>query len=79
LDVIGMPIAHNSSANNDVTGITADSASSSNTISYNHASGNSIDCEDDSTGAGTAGTANFWIKDFGQTESPPGICKQTGP
>jgi len=38
-----------------------------------------FDCEDDSTGGGTAGTANFWIKDFGQTESPPGICKQTGP
>lgn len=78
LDVIGMPIAHNSNTN-DFTGITADSSSSLNTISYNHASGNSIDCEDDSAGTGTAGTANFWIKDFGQTESRPGICKQTGP
>jgi hypothetical protein len=78
-ETTGTLISHNSSANNDVTGITADSSSSSNTISYNHASGNLIDCEDDSAGTGTAGTANFWIKDFGKTESRLGICKQTGP
>jgi Right handed beta helix region len=79
-NVVGTQITNNSSTQNEFTGITADSTTSSNTISYNKASGNGMfDCEDDSTGGGTAGTANFWIKDFGQTENPPGICKQTGP
>jgi hypothetical protein len=78
--VAGTQISHNSSIQNDFTGITADNSTSSNTISYNKASGNGMfDCEDDSTGGGTAGTANFWITDFGQTENRPGICKQTGP
>jgi hypothetical protein len=79
-NVVGTQISNNSSTQNDFTGITADSTTSSNTISSNKASGNGMfDCEDDSAGTGTAGTANFWTKDFGQTESPPGICKHTGP
>jgi hypothetical protein len=78
--VVGELISHNTSTQNDFTGITADSTTSSNTISYNKASGNMLlDCEDDSVGTGTAGTANFWTQDFGQTASPPSICKQTGP
>jgi hypothetical protein len=78
--VVGTEISHNSTTHNEMTGVTADSTTSSNAISYNRASGNGLfDCEDDSAGAGTAGTANFWINDFGQTESRPGICKQTGP
>lgn len=78
--VAGTEISNNSSSQNDVTGITADSTASSNTISMNKASGNGVfDCEDDSFGTGTAGTANFWVQDFGMTESRPGLCKQTGP
>lgn len=77
---VGLEISHNSSTQNDFTGITLDSTTSANTVSYNKSSGNGLfDCEDDSFGGGTAGTANFWIKDFGQTENRPGICKQTGP
>jgi parallel beta-helix repeat protein len=79
-NVAGTQISHNSSTQNDFTGISVGRTASSNTISYNKASGNGMfDCEDDSTGSGTAGTANFWITDFGQTENRPGICKQTGP
>jgi hypothetical protein len=33
-----------------------------------------FDCNDFSHGAGTSGTANWWIHDHGQTENPPGIC-----
>jgi parallel beta-helix repeat protein len=33
------------------------------------------DCQDDSSGGGTAGTANTWKNDKGKTASPPGICK----
>jgi hypothetical protein len=51
--VNGVQIGHHSSIQNDATGITADSTTSNNTISYNKASGNgTFDCEDDSVGAG---------------------------
>jgi hypothetical protein len=33
-----------------------------------------FDCRDDSVGGGTAGTANFWLSDHGDTSSPAGIC-----
>jgi parallel beta-helix repeat protein len=73
--------------NNQVTnsrsqGIFADSASSGNTFKNDKASGTvagiyggPFDCEDDSTGGGTAGTANFWLNDKGATSQPAGICK----
>lgn len=47
-----------------------------NTISYNLMQNNKLDCSDQTTGNGTATTANFWIKDKGATEDVPGICKQ---
>ena len=54
--------------------------SASNTISYNKASDNTpVDCYDETTGAGTAGTANFWIKDMGLTQNRPGLCKRATP
>jgi hypothetical protein len=43
--------------------------------------GNSIamsgdhDCDDDTVGSGTAGTANFWHHNQGTTREPPGLCK----
>ena len=41
----------------------------------NIASGDSVnDGEDDSTGAGTAGTGNAWRGNTGTTASPAGIC-----
>jgi hypothetical protein len=33
------------------------------------------DCHDDSTGPGTGGSANFWIKDYGLTEDKPGLYR----
>ena len=42
----------------------------------NDASGNTkLDCHDESVGTGTAGTANAWQDDHGQTSSPSGICQ----
>jgi hypothetical protein len=32
------------------------------------------DCHDNSTGAGTAGTANTWVNNQGQTQNRPGLC-----
>ena len=58
-------------------GIFADADTSNNSISYNRASQNGLfDCEDDSVGPHT-GTMNFWIKDLGDTENRPGICRST--
>jgi parallel beta-helix repeat protein len=72
--------------NNDVTGnglaifgsqsgIHLDANSTGNELLDNHAFGNTpLDCEDDSHGPGTAGTANTWQNDHGSSSSPPGIC-----
>jgi hypothetical protein len=34
------------------------------------------DCHDDSVGSGTGGTANFWLKDKGETQNRPDLCKK---
>jgi hypothetical protein len=74
----GTEISHNSSEQNDFDGVFADSDTSGNTLSYNRADENHLfDCEDNSAGAGTGGTANFWIKDLGDTQNRPGLCKAT--
>lgn len=74
----GVDVSHNRSRQNKFDGIFADSDAMNNTISYNRAEQNqAYDCQDDSVGTGTAGTANFWIKDLGDTESRPGLCKAT--
>lgn len=42
----------------------------------NHAHGNlAFDCRDQTTGVGTAGTANTWQHNKGKTSSPPEICR----
>ncbi len=46
------------------------------TISDNSALGSgSNDCEDDTTGTGTAHTADTWTGDVGVTNSPAGLCQ----
>ena len=56
-------------------GITVDAESAGSSIHDNTATGNlSVDCQDQSSGAGTAGTANTWAGDIGNTSSPQGIC-----
>jgi hypothetical protein len=56
-------------------GIFFGSLTRGNQIRGNTASGNAVfDCEDESTGSGTAGTANTWVNNNGGTDSPNGIC-----
>jgi hypothetical protein len=56
-------------------GFFADSDTSGNQFLQNFASGNQLlDCEDLSTGTGTAGTANTWENNTGTTSVPPLIC-----
>jgi parallel beta helix pectate lyase-like protein len=46
-----------------------------NQIRVNTATGNAeFDCHDESTGTGTAGTANIWANNDGGTDQPTGIC-----
>jgi hypothetical protein len=57
-------------------GIFADADSRENVIEHNMAFDNAEhDCHDDSVGLRTAGTANFWMKNFGNTENRPGLCR----
>ena len=72
----GTEVSHNRVERNDLDGIFAASDTVGNSIAYNHAEANAEhDCHDDSVGPGTAGTANFWIKNLGDTENRPGLCK----
>jgi nitrous oxidase accessory protein NosD len=69
-------VEQNGTGATDTTdGIRVDSGSTNNQIAENHMLGNlTHDCHDDSTGPGTAGTANYWINDKGVTENRPGLC-----
>ena len=73
---VGLLIDHNEVHGSLNNGIAAFEGSIDNTISYNKATRNvPVDCYDETTGSGTAGTANFWIKDMGETENRSGLCK----
>ena len=76
-DVDNSLVKHNRSHDQLVwDGLYADSASTGNRLEYNRMERNvEHDCHDDSAGPGTAGTANFWIKDYGVTENRPGLCR----
>jgi hypothetical protein len=76
-DTDGSLIEHNYSHDQRAyDGVFADSGSAGNRIEYNRMERNlEHDCHDDSAGGGTAGTANFWIKDRGLTENRPGLCR----
>jgi parallel beta-helix repeat protein len=68
---VGAPVP----ANEPRDGIYFGPATRGNQIRGNSASGNgNLDCEDDSTGSATAGTANTWVNNNGVTDNPNGIC-----
>jgi parallel beta-helix repeat protein len=73
-------IERNVSRANGADGIHVALQSSANTIRQNKLRGNAeLDCHDDTVGAGTAGTANFWIKNRGESDVPRGLCRGRGP
>jgi hypothetical protein len=76
-DVDGSLIEHNNSHDQVVfDGLFADVDSTNNRLEQNRMERNfEHDCHDDSIGGGTAGTANFWIKNKGLTENRPGLCR----
>lgn len=71
----GVIVRANQSQNNTEYGIAVFAGSSGNTIEVNQVRGNgTLDCLDQSTGSGTAGTANQWRLNSGGTSSPARIC-----
>ena len=79
----GVMVANNQVMNVTAVGILNEAASdgvgpdaTGNIYQGNHASGSGThDCQDDTTGSDTAGTANTWKDDHGKSSSPAGICK----
>jgi parallel beta-helix repeat protein len=56
-------------------GILYAAGTSGNQINHNTTAANAgFNCQDQSTGTGTAGTANTWSANTGGNSSPPGIC-----
>jgi len=76
----GTLVANNVSRKNGLDGIFVDSTSTNNTIRNNQFQQNrGFDAEDQSVGAGTAGTANTWQNNEGKTSNRPGLVqKKTG-
>jgi nitrous oxidase accessory protein NosD len=73
----GLEIRSNRATNGkDLAGIFVNAKSTDNLFTNNRALGNErFDCLDHSEGTGTAGTANTWTDDIGETDRPSGICR----
>jgi parallel beta-helix repeat protein len=75
----GFTISDNSISNESNDGIWVQ-AGSDGTISNNTVTTSAtFACEDDTTGSGTAGTADTWQVDSGATSSPAGLCAAPAP
>lgn len=73
--VTGSVISNNMTTGNTFDGLRAESDTSGNTFMGNKSSSNDThDCHDDSTGSGTAMTANTWKSNQGVTQNKPGLC-----
>jgi parallel beta-helix repeat protein len=67
-------VRDNQARNNRRDGIRVDAGSAGNRIVHNTMLDNGEhDAHDDSTGTGTAHTANFWIDNTGRTQNHPGL------
>jgi hypothetical protein len=68
-------VSGNQSVGNTQAGIHALDGATNNTIQNNFMRNNNPDCQDDTTGTATAGTANTWVNNDGKTSVPPGLCQ----
>lgn len=77
IDADNTEVSHNKSHDNvQYDGLFADSDSEGNVFKDNQLFNNAEhDCHDDSNGGGTAGTANEWKGNKGNTQNRPGLCK----
>jgi parallel beta-helix repeat protein len=68
-------VRSNKVTNSLSTGINFDATTSANAIVRNVSSGSGgLNCNDSSTGSGTAGTANTWVANHTAPSNPTGIC-----
>ena len=75
----GVVVDKNAVASAAIAGLNAGPDAAANTFTNNLASGSAApghDCLDESKGSATAGTANTWTKNVGDTRSPDGICTE---
>lgn len=73
--MLNSTVTGNTVTDGAANGIWIADGSSSNTLTANTLLRNgAYDCRDDTTGAGTAGTANTWSDNRAGTESKPGLC-----
>jgi Right handed beta helix region/Periplasmic copper-binding protein (NosD) len=76
INASGNIVESNHSIANGRDGIRIEPTSSGDTILRNHMRRNGEhDCHDDTVGPGTAGTANFWLENRGETENRAGLCE----
>jgi parallel beta-helix repeat protein len=69
-------VRRNTASGNDVDGLLAIDTTHDNTFYRNTAYDNAEhDCHDDTTGLLTAGSANTWNANQGQTQNRPGLCR----
>jgi hypothetical protein len=69
-------VSNNTTNSNVFDGLRAESDTSGNWFVGNRSSSNgSHDCHDNSTGSGTAGTANTWKNNQGVTQNKTGLCQ----
>jgi hypothetical protein len=69
-------VVENRIEDNDVDGIRLAVGNDGNRFTDNVLDDNGEhDCHDETAGGGTAGTANIWRKNQGDTATPPGICR----
>jgi parallel beta-helix repeat protein len=60
----------------NAVGLWSFTPSANNTFSKNDSDANQFwDCEDDTVGSKSKGTANTWTGNVGDTSEPPGLCK----
>ena len=73
MECVRYPQVDHSSSHDNVYGIFVAAASSGNLLTENKLTGNVFDAWDESSGSGTAGTANRWKHNKGQTSFPAGL------
>ena len=76
----GATISGNTITNSSHVGLWMQAGATGGNVTGNSVAATAgVDCQDDSTGDGTSGTANDWTANTGVTSSPAGLCSPPPP